>query len=119
MYKPCIYAIHCVPSDRFYIGWTNNFTERMISHRVGLRHGKHPCKELQADWDRYSPNDFTYTILEEIESEYLLRLAESKWISDYQAERKQLYPTMIASDETYIYNKELGFMQVCPIHPKQ
>jgi len=46
-----IYAIKHLPTEKIYIGATENVHRRMQAHFGALRRGQHPNREMQADCD--------------------------------------------------------------------
>jgi hypothetical protein len=54
-----IYELVCTATRKSYVGSTRNPAKRMREHRCLLRQGKHAEPELQADWAKYGPAEFT------------------------------------------------------------
>ena len=60
-----IYAIHNTLNGYEYIGDTwKPFSVRWKQHLYKLENGIHHCRLLQADWDTYGMNAFTFVVLE-------------------------------------------------------
>lgn len=59
-----IYAITCLPTGKRYIGQTVEPVVRFATHRNSLRHKRHHCKEMQADWDQYGKGQFLFAVLQ-------------------------------------------------------
>jgi group I intron endonuclease len=55
-----LYAIVHVPSNRAYVGSTNDFERRFKEHKTLLRKGKHYCKYLQNSWSKYGEQNFAF-----------------------------------------------------------
>ena len=77
-----IYKILNNVNGKFYIGSTNNFNNRKITHLTKLNKGKHENKYLQRAWNKYGEDNFEFIILEivpyedqfNIEQKYLDKL---------------------------------------------
>lgn len=67
-----IYKIENKINGKLYVGSTVNFTRRWWKHRALLRHGKHPNSHLQASWDKYGDNAFSFSIVEQCLNDSLL-----------------------------------------------
>lgn len=59
-----IYAVTCLPTGKRYIGQTVEPVVRFGTHRNSLRHKRHHCKEMQADWDLYGKSQFSFEVLQ-------------------------------------------------------
>lgn len=59
-----IYAIVNNVTGRKYIGQTSRFLYRWTKHKLLLRRGEHPNRDLQSDWNLYGPDAFEFQILE-------------------------------------------------------
>jgi len=81
-----IYKILNNVNGKFYIGSTNNFNNRKITHLTKLNKGKHENKYLQRAWNKYGEDNFEFIILEivpyedqfNIEQKYLDKLKPFK-----------------------------------------
>lgn len=60
-----IYMIINVINGKFYIGSTNNYTNRFYAHKNELRKGTHHSKHLQKAWDKYGEEAFEFVVIEE------------------------------------------------------
>lgn len=67
-----IYKIENKINGKLYVGSTVNFTRRWWKHRALLRHGKHPNSHLQASWDKYGEDAFSFSIVEQCLNDSLL-----------------------------------------------
>lgn len=56
-----VYIIKNRKNGKFYIGSSQNVEERITAHKFALRHGNHPNKLLQADYD--AGHRFYYDLL--------------------------------------------------------
>lgn len=75
-----IYSITCTPTGEQYIGQSMDIKRRWRIHRTTLRTGIHHTPKLQDLWDKYTAQDFTFTILEAIDDENDLKMRESYYI---------------------------------------
>ena len=64
------------PTERVYIGSSENIPGRWNDHRAQLRSGRHHNPRLQADWTEYGGQAFQFTLLEEVADVALLIAAE-------------------------------------------
>tara|TARA_R110000868_G_scaffold302632_1_gene563138 strand:+ start:446 stop:1309 length:864 start_codon:yes stop_codon:yes gene_type:complete len=61
-----IYKIINLVNDKFYVGSTTNKKVRFRQHRKLLRGNRHHCKHLQAAWNKYGEEKFSFVVIEEI-----------------------------------------------------
>lgn len=66
-----IYLITCIPSGCVYVGGSVNIKHRWEEHRRMLRNGKHGNPILQASYNKYGPDAFEFSILNECGDEIL------------------------------------------------
>mgnify|MGYP003128771977 CR=1 FL=1 len=89
-----IYKIECIPTGKAYIGQSTMVPDRWRVHTSQLRIGKHHKSRLQADYDKYGPNAFEYSVIQEYPcdtSREILFEHEQRLIDEYLAEGKELY----------------------------
>lgn len=67
-----IYAIVNSVTGRKYIGSSINIQNRFRQHRSDLKNGKHKNPILQAAWDRYGHEAFSFIVLELVHADHLL-----------------------------------------------
>jgi len=98
--SPCvIYALFCVPEQRYYIGQTIYAPRRWRQHRNLFKNNKNGCGvggEMQNDYNKHGKESFEYTILKELpaDADEETRLEEEKnHILQFLAEGKSLYNT--------------------------
>jgi membrane protein involved in colicin uptake len=98
--SPCvIYALFCVPEQRYYIGQTIYAPRRWSQHRSSFKNNKNDCGvggEMQNDYNKHGKESFEYTILKELpaDADEETRLEEEKnHILQFLAEGKSLYNT--------------------------
>lgn len=58
-----VYKITCTLNGGYYIGSTKCFTRRWAEHRRALGARRHINPKLQAAWDKYGGESFTFTVL--------------------------------------------------------
>lgn len=46
-----IYGIFNATKERWYVGQSQNVSDRLSEHRSRLKRGTHHCKEMQRDYD--------------------------------------------------------------------
>ena len=75
-------GIYCIHDEcgRLYYGSTVNFNRRWNEHKSDLRLGKHKNPILQAAYNKYGIDYFTYTIVEIVENRNLLLIREQDWL---------------------------------------
>jgi len=78
--KHVIYKIINLINGKFYVGSSTNHSERFRTHRNKLRSGTHHCAHLQAAWNKYGEDKFTFNVVEEIPESESLQAAEDKWL---------------------------------------
>lgn len=94
--KQGVYAIRNLINGKIYIGSTiNSFNKRWQCHKKRLRKGNHHNEHLQASWNKYGEENFSFDIIE-ITSPTLCREREGFYID--------LYKTL---DPKYGYNVEI------------
>jgi hypothetical protein len=73
-YLAAIYSVRCTVNSRRYVGLTTALDKtdlkkpdtfrRWLAHVADLNAGKHPSSRMQADWDKFGAEKFTFEILE-------------------------------------------------------
>ena len=81
----CAYCIENKMNGKRYVGVTRQFRRRQQQHLTGLRHGRHPNKPLQRDWDRFGESAFRFCVLEEITEETNTARLETRWIAAFRS----------------------------------
>lgn len=74
-----IYCIENIENHKQYVGLAKDIAARWHSHKSKLRQGTHPNKHLQAAWNMYGEDAFSFFVLEETAVDEL-REAEMRWI---------------------------------------
>jgi len=78
-----IYKIINLVNDKFYVGSTVNKKVRFRQHRKLLRGNRHHCKHLQAAWNKYGEEKFTFEVVEEVADEGNLQSVEDWWLKQH------------------------------------
>ena len=83
-----IYQITCLPTGKRYIGSTVDFGQRWRHHRNDLKAGRHCNPKLQAAWNKYGADNFTFEALELIiwSAPSKLKAAEERWLAEAKPE---------------------------------
>ena len=76
-----IYAIKNLNDMKVYVGSSKEYTRRETNHRYALNHDKHVNPHLQNAWNRDGEDAFTFSVLEIIDDQSLLRKREQWWIN--------------------------------------
>ena len=80
-----VYKIENKENDRVIIGSSKDIKQRWSSYKYLLNNGTYCNKELQADWDRYGSDCFTFEVLENCAVQELY-VQESFWHEIYNVE---------------------------------
>ena len=67
-----VYKIYCEGNKKVYIGSSINVRKRKNEHLCYLRKGKHPNKHMQYAFNKYGEEDFSFSLVLQCESEFLL-----------------------------------------------
>ena len=78
-----IYKIINVINNKFYVGSAVDFTARKRRHWWALRSQRHANKHLQAAWNKYGEEAFTFVIVEELELGIDILAAETVWLKEH------------------------------------
>lgn len=62
-----IYMIHCIPTNQFYIGSSNNMIVRKNQHLSSLKTHSHHSYKLQSEFDKFGEIKFKFYVLEIID----------------------------------------------------
>ena len=94
--KPLLgaFAIRCTASGRVWVGASRNLDATRNSFWFSLRHGSHPARSLQEEWDVHGEAAFQYEILERLEDDLvslavadLLKEKAGYWVGQLGASR--------------------------------
>lgn len=80
MKKRGVYKITNTVENKFYIGSTGSYAERVRTHRARLRDNRHHSAGLQEAWNRLGEGAFVFHLVEEVEPARTLEEAENKWL---------------------------------------
>lgn len=78
-----IYRIFCAPLGRSYVGQTTDAARRWLEHQQDLWSGQHVNSGLQAAFNLYGYQAFTFSVLERLPQRYheaTYALAEDRWL---------------------------------------
>ena len=92
-----IYKIINLVNDKFYVGSTTNTRERFRTHRNRLRGNRHHSKHLQAAWNKYGEDKFSFEVIETISIGVSLNAAEDVWLAAHVG-KDYCYNTSMYSD---------------------
>ena len=91
MIMKCVYVIHNIATDLYYVGSTTNFSKRKTSHLNSLRKGSRSNKHLQEDFDLWGESNFEFSVLKEVTKEEELKALEEKYIEYYSDRCYNIY----------------------------
>jgi len=86
-----IYKIKCLKNEKIYVGSSFDIIKRINNHFKKLKNKNHINRHLQASYDLYGKDNFTWEILERCDVEFLL-------------DREQFW-----MDQTKCYDRTIGF----------
>lgn len=75
-----IYKIINVINNKFYVGSAVDFKKRKARHWRELRKGEHNNGHLQAAWNKYGEQAFTFVVVQELTEADDLLAAENVWL---------------------------------------
>jgi len=81
-----IYLITCRPTSEKYVGSACNLSRRTKEHKYALNHGIHYNYKLQAEWERYTSDEFLFSVLELVPDKNLLLEREQFWMDAIKPE---------------------------------
>lgn len=84
----CIYSITNLINGKIYVGYTNNYSDRISQHKYRLINNIHPNTYLQKDWLELGSNTFRFEILEKCNKE-LLEIREDYWAKIKNSHNKE------------------------------
>lgn len=84
-----IYAITNTITNKIYIGSAVNFERRRKAHLYELKNNKHHSVSLQHSWNKHSPEDFVFSIIEEINDRLVLLEREQFWLDHFKSYNKK------------------------------
>ena len=94
-----IYQITNDKNGKIYIGSSKNLRQRWNRHKNLLNKGEHYNPHLQNAWDKNGGENFTFTVLEEVEKDEDLIPAEQRWLDGSRSyERSIGYNILRAAD---------------------
>jgi group I intron endonuclease len=78
-----IYKIINVVNNKFYVGSAVDFTARKRRHWWALRSQRHANKHLQAAWNKYGEDAFTFVIVEDLPVGADILAVENIWLKEH------------------------------------
>lgn len=103
-----IYKIECMVNGKVYIGQSQDIERRWGRHKRELENGEHNNNHLQAAFNKYRADNFTWEIIEECE-ESLLDDKEIFYIEKYDSyNREKGYNQTIGGGGTRGFNREFS-----------
>jgi len=85
-----IYLIINLQNNKFYVGSAKKLYSRKMDHLYLLRKNKHANTYLQNSYNKYGEDNFTFIIIEKVESEKDLTEREQYWIDTLDATNKDI-----------------------------
>jgi hypothetical protein len=87
-----IYQIRNQVNGKIFIGSSKNLSAVFNREEFQLKHGSHPCKELQQDFRSFSSEQFSYEVLDTLEPKtetgydntQELKILEEMWMEKLQ-----------------------------------
>ena len=80
-----IYSITHTLSGKQYIGSSDNIRRRWNRHKNELSKDIHPNAKLQAAWNKYGHDNFSFRVIEEVDNVGILLDREQYWIDKISA----------------------------------
>ena len=78
-----IYKIINLINGKFYVGSTTNQKVRFRQHRKLLRGNRHHCKHLQAAWNKYGEDKFSFAPVEDVPETRSLQEIEETYLMQH------------------------------------
>ena len=88
--KMGIYKITNLVNGKFYIGSSRNLYKRIRGHKNDLIGDRHGNILLQSSWNKYGKENFSFEILEFVDSLLQLQPIEQKYINNTQCANKKI-----------------------------
>ncbi len=86
-----VYVIRNSITGSVYVGSSVKVEVRWKEHSNALRHGGHPNKVMQTDWDKLSAETFSMEFVEQCSSLRTLGPSEQRWVDRFLEEGVPLY----------------------------
>jgi len=102
MKSPGVYRIFCKATKRNYVGSSSkDWRNRRNGHIFLLKHGKHPSKKMQEDWNKHGPDQFSFILVCECPSDRAIELERAASV-EFKAFCPEMgYNTMPISDNRF------------------
>lgn len=79
-----VYKIKNIINGKIYIGSSKDINKRWKQHLNLLKKGIHHSYKLQEEWDQFGENCFIFEILQIVDDEKHLKIAEQSWLDKYK-----------------------------------
>lgn len=104
-----VYAITCVFNKKVYVGHSMSIKKRWALHRNKLRRNIHTTPHLQAAWNKYGENMFTFSILEVLpdrldKKEY--EIVETKWVLFFKSHLSEFGYNSVLPGTIHLYRED-------------
>lgn len=83
-----IYKITCKINNKCYIGSSSDIQKRLNSHKSLLKRNKSHSKHLQAAWNKYGSENFTFELIDTVNDISHLLAVEETYIKYYKSNNK-------------------------------
>ena len=79
-----VYMIKNIINNKIYIGSSKDITKRLLGHKNLLNKKKHGNRFLSNAWHKYGEDNFTFSVVEYVESDQLI-IKEQHYIDFYKS----------------------------------
>jgi group I intron endonuclease len=110
-----VYKITIEETNQVYVGGTTNFINRFSKHTSDLNQNRHPCKELQENYNE--TKNLKVDILESCEDS-LIQEREQFWL-DYYNKLNLLINTKLKAQEINLQSNETKLLKSMNMQGKQ
>lgn len=94
-----VYYIHCIPNDKYYVGYSSNLRQRYEQHTRELRKNQHKNLHLQNAFNRFGEDAFLFSIIAYCDTTETASFLEKQIIEDYDLLNREYGFNMQQSDE--------------------
>jgi group I intron endonuclease len=101
-----IYRIRNTVNDKYYIGSTVCFYNRLKYHRWALNNNKHKNRNIQNDYNKFGNDVFTFEILEIVKDKDELLNSEQKYLDVLDNSYSYNLHVTAGSSKDYVVPKE-------------
>src|SRR6266849_546821 len=86
-----VYLITCTANGKLYVGSAKDIRYRWSAHKSDFRNGNHVNKEFQNCWNKYGPEAFEISLLEETDPDIRIT-KEIEWFNKINPELNAMKP---------------------------